>query len=75
MGVVHGVVGVLPGNAMSIPENIDPVNQIQIPAFLAIQPNPTPVGLIAFANQAQSDGNNPTEWVAFRIWFSGRIRV
>ena len=55
--------GVLPGNAMSMPDNIDPVNQIQIPAFLAIQANPGPVGLIAFANQVQLAGNNPTEWV------------
>lgn len=55
--------GVLPGNAMSMPQSIDPVNQIQIPAFLAIQANPTPVGLIAFANQVQLAGNNPTEWV------------
>ncbi len=55
--------GVLPGNAMSMPQAIDPVAQIQIPAFLAIQANPTPVGLIAFANQVQLAGNNSTEWV------------
>ena len=55
--------GVLPGNAMSMPQNVDPVNDIQIPAFLAIQANPGPVGPIAFANQTLLAGNNPTEWV------------
>ena len=54
--------GVLPGDPMSMPANVDPVNDIQIPAFLAIQANPTPVGIIALADQVQLGGINGVEF-------------
>ena len=55
--------GVLPGNAMSMPPNTDPVFQIQLPAFNAVMANPQPVGLIAFSNQVQLAGNSNLEIV------------
>jgi pimeloyl-ACP methyl ester carboxylesterase len=53
--------GVLPGNTMDMPANVDLVNDIQLPALGAIQRNPAPLGLIAAANQVQlAGGNDPT---------------
>jgi pimeloyl-ACP methyl ester carboxylesterase len=53
--------GALPGDAMSMPEPVDPV-AIQNAALAAIGGNPTFVGLIAFADQVQLAGNNGVEW-------------
>jgi pimeloyl-ACP methyl ester carboxylesterase len=53
--------GVLPGNVMSLPENTDPVTQIQLPALNAVMANPAFVPLIAFANQTRLAGNTNIE--------------
>jgi len=53
--------GVLPGNVMEMPENVDPVNQIQLPALNAVLSNQAPLPLIAFANQTRLAGNTPPE--------------
>ena len=53
--------GVLPGNVMSLPENTNPVTQIQLPALNAVLANPAFVPLIAFANQTRLAGNTNLE--------------
>ena len=53
--------GVLPGNVMEMPENVDPVNQIQLPALSAVLSNQAPLPLIAFANQTRLAGDTPPE--------------
>jgi pimeloyl-ACP methyl ester carboxylesterase len=54
--------GALPGDAMSMPQPIDPV-AIQNAALAAIFANQNLVGPIAFADQVQLAGNNGLEWV------------
>jgi pimeloyl-ACP methyl ester carboxylesterase len=53
--------GVLPGNAMEMPANVNYVTQIQLPALNAVMSNPAPVPLIAFANQTRLAGNSSPE--------------
>ena len=55
--------GVLPGNVMEMPENVDPVNQIQLPALSAVLSNQAPLPLIAFANQTRLAGDTPPEMI------------
>jgi pimeloyl-ACP methyl ester carboxylesterase len=53
--------GVLPGNVMSMPENVDPVTQIQLPALNAVMANQAPLPLIAAANQTRLAGTDPLQ--------------
>lgn len=55
--------GLLPGTVMSMPDNIDPVTQIQLPALNAVLANPAPLPLIAFANQTRLAGNSGPELI------------
>jgi pimeloyl-ACP methyl ester carboxylesterase len=58
--------GALPGNAMSMPQPVDPA-AIQGAAMAAISANPFPVVYIAFADQVQLGGANFNEWATSLI--------
>lgn len=58
--------GVLPGDAMNVPDGVDLMNDVILPVLFAVQTDPRdppPVGLISFIEQTPLPGRNGEELV------------
>ncbi|HET7187510.1 MAG TPA: hypothetical protein VFI52_05120 [Gemmatimonadaceae bacterium] len=60
--------GVVPGNVLSVPGNIDFDTQVQPKVIAAVMANPTGLGIIARVAQTPLAGSSPTELITSLIY-------